>query len=189
MCANRKYINIFKAHVIKRWSRNCHFYNDQLESLSFCPASYLSSVLLSLWSPHAKKSQAHTYCPVFHFVNCLMTPVTQSQSDWTEELTWSTSRNWSLLGRLLSSTGMLLPQATTPSLKCRVQLHEIPWPFPDYLLMRGVCFPHTAQHPGERQPQSDLLYVLPLRALGKVTHLFEEVSAQACFGYKPYNNH
>lgn len=183
MCANRKHINIFMAHVIKRWSRNCHFYNDQLGFLAFCPASYLSSPLLSLWSPHAKKSQAHTYCPVFHFVNCLMTPVKQSQCDWTAELMWSTSTNWSLLGRLLSSTGMLFPQATTPPLKCHIELHEIPWTFPDYLLMRGACFLRTTQHPGERQPQSDLFYVLPLCALGKATPLFEEMLAKECFGY------
>ena len=189
MCANRKYINIFKAHVIKRWSRNCHFYSDRLGSLSFCPASYLSFVLLSLWSPHSKKSQAHTYCPVFHFVNCLMTPVKQSQCDWTAALMWSTSTNWSLLGRLLSSMGTLLPQATTPSLRCRALLHEIPWTFPDYLPMRGVCFPHTTQHPGEMQPQSDLSYVLPSCALGKVTHMSEEMLAKVCFGYKPYNSH
>lgn len=188
MCANRKYINIFKAHVIKRWSQNCHFYNYQLGFLSFCSASYLSSLLLSLWSPHAKKSQVHTYCPVLHFVNCLMTPVKQSQCDWTVELMWSTSTNWSLLGRLLSSMGMF-PQAMTPPLKGHTELPETPWTFPEQLLMRGACFPHTTQHPGERQLQSDLFYGLPLCPLGEVTSLFEERLAKECFGYQPCNNH
>lgn len=171
------------AQVIKRWSRNYHFYNDQLGFLSFCPASYLSSLLLSLWSPHAKKGQAHTYCPVFRFVNCLMTPVKQSQCDWTVELMLSTSTNWSLLGRLLSSMGMLFPQTMTPPLKCHIELHETPRTFPDYLLMRGACFPHTTQHLRGRQQQSDLFCALPLCALGKVTPLFEERVAKECFGY------